>query len=102
MLEADGRKPMIRLGVLVSGRGSNLQAIIDRIEGGELPAEIAIVVSNRRDAQALMRARRHGVPTAVFERKDFGSLYQRDLQMVECLKKHEVDLGVMAGYDQLV
>ncbi|MBI4321681.1 MAG: phosphoribosylglycinamide formyltransferase [Chloroflexi bacterium] len=93
---------MIRLGVMASGRGSNLQAIIDTIERGELAAEIAIVVSNRTEAQALARAGRHGVAKAVFERKGFASRLERDLAMAECLKRHAVDLVVMAGYDQVV
>src|SRR2546422_8821862 len=51
----------LRVGVLASGRGSNLQAIIDAIEAGKLAARIAVVISNKKDAQALERARRHGV-----------------------------------------
>ena len=52
---------MLKIGVLVSGNGSNLQAIIDRIEAGELQAEISIVISDREDAYALKRAARHGI-----------------------------------------
>ncbi len=92
----------LRLGAMVSGRGSNLQAVIDAIERRELSAEIAIVVSNRGEAQALSRARRHGVPTAIFERGEYDSRRARDLAMIECLKDHAVELVVMAGYDQLV
>lgn len=92
----------IKLGVMVSGRGSNLQAIIDRIEQGALPAQIAIVVSNRSEAKALDRARKHGISTAVFEKADYESRKARDLAMAACLEEHGVDLVVMAGYDQLV
>src|SRR5688500_12881689 len=53
---------LVRLGLLLSGRGSNLQAIIDAIEAGTLSAEIAVVVSNKQDAGGLERARKHGVP----------------------------------------
>lgn len=91
-----------RLAVMVSGRGSNLQAIIDRIEDGDLRAEIVVVVSNRSGALALERAKRHNLPTAAFERVDFVSRHERDLAMVDCLRKQGTDLVVMAGYDQLV
>ena len=92
----------LRLGVMVSGRGSNLQAIIDQIESGRLQAEIALVVSNRSNVMALERARRHGAPTAVLERRDFASRRDRDMAMAEMLQNAKVDLVVMAGYDQLV
>lgn len=87
---------------MVSGRGSNLQAIIDCIARGDLPAEIVVTVSNRCNALALERARNHGVATAVFERGNYPSRLARDLAMVACLEEHQVDLVVMAGYDQLV
>jgi phosphoribosylglycinamide formyltransferase-1 len=87
---------------MASGRGSNLQSIIDRIERGELPAEIAVTVSNRSNALALERARKHGIRTIVFERSQFPSRHSRDLAMIRCLEEHRVDLVVMAGYDQLV
>lgn len=93
---------VIKLGFMVSGRGTNLQAVIDQIECGNLPAEIAIVVCNRHSAQALQRAERHGIPTAVFERMDYRSREARDAAMADCLMAHAVDLVVMAGYDQLV
>ncbi len=92
----------IRLGVMASGRGSNLQAIIDRVERGELLAEIAVVVGNRAEAKAISRARKHGAPVAVFERADYPSRFARDRAMAACLQEYEVDLVVMAGYDQLV
>ena len=92
----------LRLGVMVSGRGSNLQAIIDQIESGRLDAEIAVVVSNRANVAALERAKRHGVPTAVFERAEFASRHERDMAMTRCLREARLDLVVMAGYDQLV
>jgi len=87
---------------MVSGRGSNLQAIIDQIESGRLDAEIAVVVSNRANVAALERAKRHGVPTAVFERAEFASRHERDMAMTRCLREARLDLVVMAGYDQLV
>ncbi|MBI2954565.1 MAG: phosphoribosylglycinamide formyltransferase [Chloroflexi bacterium] len=92
----------IKLAVMVSGRGSNLQAIIDYVERGDLPAEIALVVSNRANAQAVERARRHGITSIVFERSDYPSRLARDLAMTAAIEDHGVDLVVMAGYDQLV
>ena len=60
-----------RLGVLVSGSGTNLQAIIDRIESGDLNAEIACVISNKADAYALTRAARHAIPAVVHSNAHF-------------------------------
>lgn len=91
-----------RLGVMVSGRGSNLQAIIDRIEDGYLRAEIAVVVGNRAGAAAIERAKRHGIPTVVLERAGFASRHERDMVIVTTLREYNLDLVVMAGYDQLV
>ncbi len=62
--------PTVKLGVLISGTGSNLQAIIDAILRGDLKAEIRLVISNRADAQGLERARRHGIETGVIEHRN--------------------------------
>lgn len=62
---------LLRLAVLLSGRGSNLQAIIDAIEGGTLSAEIAVVLSNKQDAAGLERARKHGVTALWLDPKPF-------------------------------
>ncbi|MGD9335676.1 MAG: formyltransferase family protein, partial [Syntrophobacterales bacterium] len=61
------RNSKLKLAVLISGGGSNLQAMIDRIEAGKLDAEIGLVVSNNPDAYGLDRAQRHGIPTAVVD-----------------------------------
>jgi phosphoribosylglycinamide formyltransferase 1 len=92
----------LRLGVLVSGRGSNLQAIIDAIERGDLAAEIAVVISNRPEAVALDRAKQHGVPGLVFKRRDYPSRAEQNQAMAEALDASGVELVVMAGYDQIV
>ncbi|MCX4242332.1 phosphoribosylglycinamide formyltransferase [Paraliomyxa miuraensis] len=84
-----------RLGVLVSGRGSNLRALVDAYSRGVLPAPVAVVVSNRADAGALEYARDKGIPTAVVSRKtheDPGAA------LLACLYEHEVDVVVLAGY----
>jgi phosphoribosylglycinamide formyltransferase-1 len=96
---------VLRLGVLVSGRGTNLQAIIDASESGEIPAEVAVVVSNRPGALALDRARAKGIPAFTVAHKDYGkwphcrAAYERDV--VEVLRRHRAELIVCAGYDRL-
>jgi phosphoribosylglycinamide formyltransferase-1 len=87
-----------RIGVLVSGSGTNLQKIIDGIERGYIPAEIAVVASNRSDAYGLERARRHNIPTAVLDPKSFPGRLEYDLELVRLLKGYDIDLVVMAGY----
>ena len=97
---------LVRLGVLLSGRGSNLQAIIDAIEAGTLSAEIAVVVSNKQDAAGLERARKHGVPHVWLDPKPFtGRPDNReayDRALLDVLRKYEVDLVLLAGYMKIV
>ena len=92
----------LALGVLLSGSGTNLQAIIDAIERGELPARIRLVISNRADAYGLVRARNHKLPTAVVPHTDFPSRQDFDRRMVELLKQHGVELVVLAGFTRLL
>lgn len=87
-----------RLGVLVSGSGTNLQAIIDRIESGEIRGEIACVISNKADAYALTRAARHGIPVVVHENSGFGERRAYDAATVDILRSHKVDLVILAGF----
>src|SRR5204862_5141881 len=84
------------IGVLVSGEGMNLQALID----AELP--IAAVASNRRDARALDRARAAGIPTATFSLDCHATREERDLVMATWLEEHDVELVVLAGYMHLL
>lgn len=88
----------LRIGVLVSGSGSNLQSIIDRIESGDLNAEICVTVSNKPDAYALVRCEKHGIPAAVIRHQDFPSREDFDRRMIEILQSHAVDLVVLAGF----
>lgn len=88
----------MNLGVLVSGRGSNLQAIINAIESGKLKANISLVVSDRETAYALERCRRHGVPHVVIKRKDFKSKEEFERKIIERLKDAGVELVVLAGF----
>ena len=92
----------LALGVLISGRGTNLQAIIDAIERRELPARIHLVVSNRDDAYGLVRARNHKLPTLVVPHTDFPSREDFDRRVVTLLKEHGVELVVLAGFMRLL
>jgi phosphoribosylglycinamide formyltransferase-1 len=91
-----------RLGVLVSGSGTNLQAIIDRIESGEINAQVACVISNKADAYALTRAARHGIPVVVHENSGYSDRKTYDAETVTILKKHNVDLVVLAGFMRIL
>ena len=92
----------LRIGVLVSGRGTNLQAIIDAIERGELEAEITLVVSNHPGVLALERCQRHGVPHLVIEREGFKSRREHQMAMAQQLKQRGVALVVLAGFDRII
>lgn len=92
----------LALGVLISGGGTNLQAIINAIERGELPACIRLVISNRADAYGLARARNHKLPTAVVPHTDFSSREDFDRRMLELLKQHGVELVILAGFMRLL
>ena len=97
-----------RLGVLASGRGTNLQAIIDAIERGELAATVAVVVSDRQNAEALKRAGRHGLeavwldPRAASASSREAARIAYDTRLVALLREHRVDLVVLAGYMRIV
>ncbi len=88
----------LRLGVLISGSGTNLQAIIDAIERGEVNAQIAVVVSNRPGAPGLERARRGGFPTSVIDHRRFSSREEFDRALAAELKARQVALVVCAGF----
>ncbi|HEV2771634.1 MAG TPA: phosphoribosylglycinamide formyltransferase [Thermoleophilaceae bacterium] len=90
-----------RLGVLVSGEGSNLQAILDSVHGRE-GVEVACVGASRPDAGALERARDAGVPTGVFAASDHPDRAARDEALAEFLTAHDVDLVVLAGFMELL
>ena len=92
---------MKRLGILLSGRGSNFEAIADNVAAGKLGAEIAIVISNRPEARGLEVARQRGLPSVCIPSKGLDrNIY--DLMLVEELKKHSVDLVCLAGYMRLL
>lgn len=90
--------PKVRLGVLVSGGGTNLQAIIDSIQSGYLPASIEVVLSNREDSYALQRAASNGIPNCAVLPKDFKTVKEYDEELISILKKFSVNLVILAGF----
>jgi phosphoribosylglycinamide formyltransferase-1 len=91
----------LNVGVLASGAGTNLQALLDRVHGRDGVSVVA-VASDKPGAPALERARAAGVPTEVFAREGFDSRGERDAAMAEWLAGHDVELVVLAGYMQLL
>jgi len=92
----------LRLGVLISGRGTNLQSIIDAIERGELRAVIGLVISNRADAPGLARARQQGIPTRVIDHRGYASREDFDRALVEALTAADIELVACAGFMRLL
>ncbi len=96
----------VRVGVLASGRGSNLQAIIDAIEANRLDAQIVLVLSNKQEAPALERARKHGLTDVFLDPKPFAgrpdSREAYDRAVLDVLRKHDVELVLLAGYMKIV
>lgn len=93
----------MRLGVLVSGRGSNLEALLSAVADGHLPGiEPALVVSNRAGVRALQVAAGHGVSTLTMERRDFASAEARDGRIGQAMSQAGAELVLLAGYDQLL
>ncbi|MBA2133017.1 phosphoribosylglycinamide formyltransferase [Capillibacterium thermochitinicola] len=94
---------MKRIAVLVSGNGSNLEAIINAINTGRITnAKIVVVVSDKEEAYALVRAEKHKIPSHVFRRQDYPSREAYDRAMIAFLQEKQVDLVVMAGFMRLV
>lgn len=87
-----------RLAVLVSGNGSNLQAILDAAEEPAYPAEVALVLSNRPQAFALERARRANVPAAVIPHQDFPTREAFEKELIKKIKEARIDLVILAGF----
>jgi len=95
-------KSKLRLGVLASGGGTNLQSIIDSCEDGSLQAEIVLVLCNNPDAGALQRATKHNLPSLCIDHRDFSSREDFDRAVVAALREHGVDLVVLAGFMRLI
>lgn len=92
----------LKIAVLASGSGSNLQAIIDEIAAGLLPAELCLVISDKPDAYALQRAQKANVPTKILLPQDFASRADYDAQLVQILQAAKVEVVALAGYMRLV
>jgi phosphoribosylglycinamide formyltransferase-1 len=93
---------MIKLGIMASGRGSNLQSIIDNIKNGKLSAEIAVVISDNPEAYALERAKKEDIKTVICEPKSFPKRMDYENALVNYMKENKVDLVVLAGYMRIV
>ena len=91
----------LRVGVLVSGRGSNLQALIEAAKDAQYPARVVMVCANR-DCAALELAKKAGVSREVFRLANFPDRKARDLAMANTLRLHDVELVVCAGYDAIL
>jgi len=91
-----------KLAVLVSGHGSNLQAIIDNIESNLLSADIALVFSNVKNAFALDRGKKHGLDTVFLDPKIFPNRDDYELKMIEILQSKSIDLICLAGFMQIL
>jgi len=96
------RGDKLKIGVLASGRGSNLQAIIDASEKGEIEAEVAVVISDKSDAYALVRAQKHGIPNHHIDPKSFKDKTAYEQAIAEKLRGYHVGLVLLAGYMRLV
>jgi len=90
------------IGVLISGSGTNLQAIIDASESGELHARVAVVISNHSAARGLERARKHHIDAVFIDPARYESRHEYNLAIRDELRRHNVDLVAMAGYMRLL
>ncbi len=95
-------KMMINIGVLASGRGTNLQAIIEAIEDGKIEGEIKMVMSDHPDAFALKRAQQYLIDTRYIDFKEFKNREDYDKEIIKTLKEKKIDLVVLAGYMRIL
>jgi len=93
---------LLKLGVLISGNGSNLQSIVDHIEEGSLKAIIKIVISNNPEAYGITRAKKHGIPVVVLKNGDFKNKEAFDLELIRNLKNNYVDMVILAGFMRII
>ena len=89
---------MLKIAVLISGSGSNLQAIIDEIEKGNIKGKIEIVISNNKNSYGLQRAKKHNIEAIYLSKEDYPSADDFDEEIIKKLKAKEIDLVVLAGY----
>ena len=91
-----------KTGVLISGSGTNLQALINACMKADYPAEISVVISNREDAYGLNRAREHNIPAHIINHKDFKTREAFDDAMQEMLERHNTEIVCLAGFMRLL
>jgi phosphoribosylglycinamide formyltransferase-1 len=91
-----------QIAILISGRGSNMQAFIDACAAEKLSANICLVVSNNPDATGLEKAAAMGIETACVNHRDFGSREAFDQALVNCLELHQIDLVILAGFMRIL
>ncbi|HEV8376715.1 MAG TPA: phosphoribosylglycinamide formyltransferase, partial [Candidatus Polarisedimenticolia bacterium] len=96
-MRADGR-----IGLLISGRGSNMEAIIHCVENARIPAVVAVVISNEPDAEGLKKAQDHGVETLVLDHRKAPDRHEQDRRIVAALEERRVDLVCLAGYMKIL
>ena len=92
----------VKLAVLVSGRGSNLQALIEGCADGMISAEIAVVISDKPDALAIERAMNHSIPMKVIERKDYDSRALFDDALADCAQQAGAEIVCLAGFMRIL
>lgn len=92
------RKQMKKIAIFISGRGSNLEAILEKKKYGFLPCDIGFVFSNKGDAKGLEIAKNFNIPTFVFERKEFSSQHEYDEKVLSLLIEHKIKIVVLAGF----
>ncbi|MDD4088106.1 MAG: phosphoribosylglycinamide formyltransferase [Tissierellia bacterium] len=90
--------PQVKIGVLISGSGTNLQSLIDNIENGKINGRITVVISNRKDAYGLNRAKQKNIAAVYIRQKDYDSFEKFNDAIIDELKSHGVELVVLAGY----
>ena len=93
---------MKRIAVLASGRGTNLEAILEAAERGEIAGEVALVVSDQKEAQALQRAERRGIKNLFMDPRNYKGREQYDRAIVEQLQEDRIDLVALAGFMRLL
>ncbi len=91
-----------RVGILISGRGSNLQSLIDAARAEQYPAEIALVISDKPDAYGLQRAKEAGIETRVIERKNFADKPAFEAAIDDCLRNADIEIVCLAGFMRLL
>ncbi|WP_313343767.1 phosphoribosylglycinamide formyltransferase [Sedimentibacter sp.] len=94
--------PVKKIGILISGSGTNLQSLIDEINKGNINGEIAVVISNKKEAYGLERARLYNIDTVFINEKKYESFELFNEAIIAELKSHEIDLVVLAGYIKIL